>query len=119
LDTVLPAADHLVLALPGGAETDSLLDARRLSLLPPHAAIYNVGRGNAIDESALASALVAQAIAAAYLDVFAREPLPADSPLRSCPNAFLLPHISAIAPNYLDLFLRELAQRLKMEWGHS
>jgi phosphoglycerate dehydrogenase-like enzyme len=116
LDSVLPLTDHLVLSLPGGSETDHMIDARRLALLPPRSAIYNVGRGNAIDEEALACALRERRIAAAYLDVFAQEPLTAESPLRSCPSAFLLPHISAVAPNYLDLFMEELASRLKSEW---
>jgi phosphoglycerate dehydrogenase-like enzyme len=116
LDSVLPHADHLVLALPGGAQTDRLMDARRLALLPARAAIYNVGRGNAIDEPALVDALQRRKIAAAYLDVFAREPLPEESSLRSCPNTLLLPHVSAVGPNYLDLFIDELAARLKAEW---
>ena len=57
LDRVLPTADHLVLCLPATPETDNLLDRRRLGLLPAHAVVYNVGRGNAIDEDALADAL--------------------------------------------------------------
>jgi phosphoglycerate dehydrogenase-like enzyme len=112
IDSVIPQADHLVLALPGGTETDGLMNARRLALLPPQAAIYNVGRGNAIDEPALAQALRARRIAAAYLDVFASEPLPQSSPLRNCPGAFLLPHVSSAAPNYLDLFIDQLARTL-------
>ena len=113
LESVLPDTDHLVLALPGGAGTELLLNARRLSMLPAHAAIYNIGRGNSIDEQVLAALLMKKKIAGAYLDVFAEEPLPVDSPLRQCSNAILLPHISAVAPNYLDLFIEELVQRLK------
>ncbi len=109
LDALLPAADHLILALPGDTGTDCILDARRLALLPPGACLYNVGRGNAVDETALAAALRENRLAFAGLDVFQQEPLPADSPLRLCPNALLLPHASAIAPNYLDLFVREFA----------
>ncbi len=108
LDATLPSVDHLVLALPGGPGTDHLLDARRLALLPPRAVIYNVGRGNAIDETALAEALTADRLAGAYLDVFAQEPLSPDSRLRACPNLLIMPHASAIAPNYLELFFREL-----------
>ncbi len=107
LDEVLAETDFLVLALPGETGTDRLLDARRLDLLPRSAVVCNIGRGNAIDETALAAALRAGRLAGACLDVFAREPLPADSPLRGLPNALLLPHASAIAPNYLDLFVDE------------
>lgn len=109
LEAVLPSVDHLVLVLPGTPDTDRILDARRLALLPPTAFLYNVGRGNSIDEAALVEALRSQRLAGAALDVFATEPLPGDHPLRTTPNAFLYPHASAIAPDYLDLYLAELA----------
>jgi phosphoglycerate dehydrogenase-like enzyme len=108
LDTVLPTADHLILTLPATAETDHILDTKRIALLRPSAFVVNVGRGNAIDEAALGAALHAQRIAAAALDVFACEPLPADSPLRTVPNCYLYPHASAIAPDYLDLYVDEV-----------
>ena len=111
LDAVLAAADHLVLCLPGTPETDSLIDARRLALLPPTATLCNVGRGNALDERALEAALRGGRLAGACLDVFREEPLPLDSSLRDCPNLWLLPHASAIAPDYLDLFVAEFAER--------
>ncbi|MDR0362059.1 MAG: D-2-hydroxyacid dehydrogenase [Planctomycetota bacterium] len=109
LDRWLPEADHAILVLPSGRGTDKIMDARRLALLKAGAYLYNVGRGNAVDEEALAEALRSGRLAGAGLDVFEREPLPADSPLRRCPNAILLPHVSAMAPNYLDLFLDEFA----------
>ncbi|MHC4884086.1 MAG: D-2-hydroxyacid dehydrogenase [Planctomycetota bacterium] len=110
LDDLLPSVDHLVVALPRDASTDAILDRRRLALLPSHATLTNVGRGNAIDEAALVEALEAKRLAGAYLDVFAREPLDRDHPLRSVPNAILLPHVSAVAPNYLSLFIAEFAE---------
>lgn len=116
LDATLPTADHLVLALPATPQTDRILDARRLALLPPTARVYNVGRGNAIDEEALAAALHAGRLAAAALDVCATEPLPAESPLRTAPNCHLYPHVSALAPDYLDLYFEELADRLRPEF---
>jgi len=115
LDRVLPDTDHLVLCLPASPDTDGILDARRLEQLPAHAGIYNLGRGNAIDEGALAVWLAARPLAAACLDVFREEPLPADSPLRALPNCLILPHLSAIAPDFLDLFVEELIERLAAE----
>jgi phosphoglycerate dehydrogenase-like enzyme len=88
------------------------MDARRLALLRPDAYIYNVGRGNAIDVPALAAALRGGNLRGAGLDVFPEEPLPEDSPLRGCPGAMRLPHVSAFAPNYLDLYLDELSPAL-------
>jgi len=112
IDRLLPETDHLVLCLPASPSTAGVLDARRLALLPEHAGLYNVGRGNAVDEGALASWLASHPLAAACLDVFREEPLAADSPLRGLANCLLLPHLSAIAPDFLDLFVEELIGRL-------
>lgn len=111
LDRVLPQTDHLVLCLPATAETAGLMDRRRLALLPEGATLCNVGRGSALDEEALLDSLREGRLAGACLDVFRQEPLPADSPLRTCPNLWILPHAAAIAPNYLDLFVAEFADR--------
>jgi phosphoglycerate dehydrogenase-like enzyme len=119
LDEVLPHADHLILTLPGGSATRHFLDERRLSLLPARAVVYNVGRGNAIDEVALVKALRAGGIAGAALDVFETEPLPLDSPLRDCPGVLLLPHAAAISPNYLDLFVGEFVGRYRERYGEG
>ena len=111
LHEVLPDADHLVLVLPRSEETDGIIGRRELSLLRPHCGFYNVGRGNAVDEEALTNVLDRGELHAAYLDVFAEEPLPMDSPLRRLPNCYLMPHSSAASPDYLDLFIDDLAAR--------
>ncbi len=113
LRDVLPETDHLVLALPRSPQTDDIVGAVELSLLPEHAALYNVGRGNAVDERALVEGLKKDRPAAAYLDVFKQEPLEADSPLRELSNCYLMPHVSAVAPEYLDLFVDEFAAKYK------
>lgn len=113
LDETLPKADHLVMILPGGAASDNVMNARRLALLPAHAHVFNIGRGNSLDLDALCDAIVAQRLAGAGLDVFPEEPLPADAPIRACPRVILLPHTSAFAPNYLDVYLDELIPKLK------
>lgn len=116
LDDMLPLADHLVCFLPSGAATDRILDARRLALLRPRCFLYNFGRGNAVDEDALADALRAGRLGGAVLDVFREEPLPPDSPLRTAPNCFAYPHASAFVPEYLDLYFWELAAEME-GWG--
>jgi len=108
---ILPRTDHLLIVLPGDRKTDAIIGKKELSLLPDNAGIYNIGRGNAIEESALIDHLAKHPAAEAFLDVFEREPLPAASPLRACNNAYLMPHLSAAAPEYLDLFIDELAAR--------
>lgn len=113
LDRVLPEADHLVVVLPSDPGTERLIDSRRLGLLPAHATLINLGRGHALDETALLQALRAGRLAGACLDVFRREPLPAGSPLRHCPNLWPFPHASAISPTYLDLFVDDLVLQLQ------
>ena len=107
LDAALSRADYVLCFLPSGPETDRLLDARHIGLMRPGSHLLNFGRGNLIDEAALARALDSGAIAGAVLDVFSVEPLPADSPLRRARNAFLYPHCSAFSPDYIDLFFDE------------
>ena len=70
--------------------------------------MYNLGRGNAVDEAALVQALRAGQLAHAFIDVFATEPLPAESPLWEAPGLALMPHASAISQEYLDLWFAEL-----------
>ncbi len=114
LHEVLPTADHLVLALPRTPETDGIIGREELSLLQPHAALYNIGRGNAVDEEALAETMREGGIGAAYLDVFAREPLPFDSPLRELPGCYLMPHSCAASPDYFELFIDDFAERFQL-----
>ena len=114
LDAKLPETNHLILCLPRSPETDGILDARRIALLPPHATVSNFGRGNAIDTDALAEALRQQRLKGAFLDVFPEEPLPENSPLMRCPNLWRLPHLSAVAPDYLDLFIQDFVSQLKL-----
>ena len=109
LDEILKETDHLVCFLPSGPETDRLLDDRRLGLLKPTACVYNFGRGNLIDEDALARRLSDGRLGGAVLDVFREEPLPADSPLRTAPRCYLYPHASAFSPDYLDLWFSRVA----------
>ena len=110
LKTACRTADWLIVVLPSDTGTDNMVDSSVLRALPRRAVLINVGRGNAIDEKALAAALRSRRIAAACLDVFKREPLEADSPLAAdLPNLHRLPHASALAPDYLPLFFRELA----------
>jgi phosphoglycerate dehydrogenase-like enzyme len=92
LQQLLPQADWLVLCCPLSAETRHLVDASALARLPRGTHVVNVARGDVVDEDALIAALRSGALAGAYLDVFAHEPLPADSPLWALPNVIVTPH---------------------------
>lgn len=119
LDAVLPRCDALILILPATRETDDLIDARRLALLPKHALLVNVGRGNAIDEVALLAALKNQTISAAALDVFKQEPLPADSEFYKLDNVLITPHLGGERPDYderaFEIFLENLRRYTRGE----
>jgi phosphoglycerate dehydrogenase-like enzyme len=95
LATLLPACDWLVIACPLTDETRGMVDAALLAQLPPTARLINIGRGEIVDEPALIAALTSGQLGGAYLDVFAQEPLPADSPLWTLPNVLVTPHNSA------------------------
>ncbi|HEX5581115.1 MAG TPA: D-2-hydroxyacid dehydrogenase [Gemmatimonadaceae bacterium] len=110
LDAELPATDILVLAAPLTGQTRALVGAERLDLLPDGAIVVNVGRGALLDEGALAERLASGKLRGAVLDVFDREPLPAESPLWRLDRALLTPHVSAVSPRRfwereLDLIL--------------
>lgn len=92
VDEVLAGTDVLFMVLPSGESTDRVLNADRLTALPEHAYVVNVGRGSTVDEAALLDALRSGAIAGAAVDVVATEPLPADSPLWDAPNLLITPH---------------------------
>ena len=112
LPKAVASADWLVCVLPSDTGTDNIVDARLLRRMKRSAVLINVGRGNAVDELALAAALKRRQIAAAFLDVFKKEPLRADSPLAAdIPGMFRFPHASAFSPDYLVRFFRELAAR--------
>ena len=93
----LKGLDYLLAALPHTAETDNLIDAAALSLLPDHAYLVNVGRSNVIDDEALIYALQSKQLAGAALDVFDEEPISEDSPLWDTPNLSITAHIAAIS----------------------
>lgn len=109
--------DHLICVLPGGEKTDGILKPEHFKALPKSCYLYNVGRGNIYQESDLVEALGTGEIAGAYLDVFDEEPLPEISKLWEMKNVLLQPHLSAASPQYLELFVEELADRINTGEG--
>ena len=95
LKPALRGAQIVVLLLPLTPETENLMDARRLALPAPGAALLNPGRGPLIDDGALLAALDAGRIGHATLDVFRSEPLPEDHPFWAHPRVTVTPHIAS------------------------
>ena len=116
LDAALPETDLLVIAAPDTPETANLVDRRRLGLLPAGAVVVNVGRGSIVDEPALIELLQAGRLRGAALDVFEKEPLPADSPLWAMPNVIISPHSASTViqenDRLVDLFIDNLHRYL-------
>lgn len=95
LDTLLKSSDVISLHIPGTAETTGLIGEREFSLMKKQAVLINVARGCVVDEKALYQALTEGRIAAAALDVFAKEPTEADNPLLKLNNMICMPHQAA------------------------
>jgi phosphoglycerate dehydrogenase-like enzyme len=95
LEEVLREADFVSLHCRLTDRTRGMLGAAQLALLKPTAYLINVARGELLDQAALVEALRGGRLAGAGLDVFEREPLPADDPLTRLDNVLLTPHWSA------------------------
>ncbi len=119
LDRWLPRADAIVVSLPLTAETESLIDAQAIGRIKQGAVLVNVGRGEVIAEPELAEALRKGKLGGAALDVFATEPLPADSPLWELPNVLIAPHTAALSlhenERIVALFIENLRRYLRGE----
>ncbi|OWU84266.1 2-hydroxyacid dehydrogenase [Oceanicola sp. 22II-s10i] len=96
LEALARAADFVVVAVPGGADTRHLLDEAFFAAMRPEAIFVNIARGDVVDEAALIAALKAGRIAGAGLDVYENEPTVPEA-LRKLENVSLLPHLGTAA----------------------
>jgi phosphoglycerate dehydrogenase-like enzyme len=114
LRLVLPRADWVILACPLTSLTRGLLNVASIALLPRGARVANVARGEIAVESDLVAALASGHLGGAYLDVFEKEPLSAESPLWSLPNVIITPHTAGHTTGHYgavgEIFLDNLAR---------
>ena len=94
LNGLLAEADVVSLHVPEVAETAGMIDAAALGRMKRGAELVNTARGGLVDEAALLAALRDGQLGAAGLDVFAREPTPADNPLLGLDNVVVSPHVA-------------------------
>lgn len=94
LDALFSACDVISLHTPATAETDNMVDRRRIALMPQGGVLVNTARGSLVDDDALIEALTSGRLFAAGLDVFRGEPA-LDARYKTLPNAYLLPHIGS------------------------
>ncbi len=104
---VLAEADFVLLLLPSTDETRAIIDDKTLALMKPSARLLNFARGDLVVDADLVEAVRARRIAGAVLDVFTREPLPADSPLWTTDGIVIFPHVGGLHPRRDD-FVAEL-----------
>jgi phosphoglycerate dehydrogenase-like enzyme len=119
LDELLGQSDYVVLAAPLTPATKGLINAHRLAKMKPFGSLINVGRGPQVDEAALAKALREKRIGGATLDVFEREPLPADSPLWPLENLLVTPHTAGLTEKLWDRHYDLFADNLRRYLGHE
>lgn len=113
LQGFLRELDVLVLAAPLTAETRGMIGATELAWLKPGAYLVNISRGALVDEAALVGALRSGQLSGAALDVFAREPLPAESPLWDLPGVRISPHSADRTPATVERTLAFFEQNLR------
>lgn len=101
-ETLLSESDIVTLHLPLTPKTKHMIGASELDKMKQTAILINTARGKIIDEIALVKALKDRKIAGAGLDVFEKEPLPQNSPLRDLDNVVLTPHIAFLSEESID-----------------
>lgn len=118
LDDLLAKADVVSIHLRLSEESRGFMNPERLGKMKPGALLINTSRGAIVDEAALVEALQEKRLAGAGLDVFAVEPLPPSSPLRTLPNVLLTPHIGWQVRDVFHEFVEIAANQLEA-WLHA
>ena len=97
-DEMLGASDFVLLLLPSTADTENFMNANRFRAMRPSAYLLNFARGALVVDADLVEAVQSKRIAGAVLDVFRKEPLPADHPFWTTEGITVLPHIGGLHP---------------------
>jgi D-3-phosphoglycerate dehydrogenase len=113
LEELLQTSDIVSLHLRATPQSKGFLSAERLALMKRSAILVNTARGSLVDEPALIAALREERVAGAGLDVFETEPLPADSPFRSLPNAVITPHAAGMTPEVIQIGLTMAVENIE------
>jgi len=113
LEELLAQSDVVTIHVRLSERTRGLIGARELGLMRPDAYLVNTSRGPIVDEAALLEALEAGRIAGAALDVYDREPLPPDHPLRRAPNTVLTPHLGYVTEEGYALFYSQTVEDIE------
>jgi D-2-hydroxyacid dehydrogenase (NADP+) len=107
-------ADYLINILPASEDNIGLFDAKVFGAMKPSAYYISAGRGQTVDEGALAEALRERRIAGAGFDVFQAEPLPPESPFWQLPNVFITPHVGGYVVEYEDFVMPLVIDNMRL-----
>lgn len=108
-------SDIIVCAVPSAPTTRCMVTEEDFKAMKQSALFVNIARGSVVDEQALIRALKEGWIAGAGLDVFEKEPLPADSPLWDMENVIITPHIAGGSPDYWKRLMTLLTENVQRE----
>jgi glycerate dehydrogenase len=118
LDELLQTSDIVLIHAPLNDKTRNLINAEKLKLMKPSALLVNTGRGTIVNEADLVEAINSETIAGAALDVFSKEPLPANNPLLGVkyPDRLILtPHIAWTSIEARKKLLHGVAENISCE----
>ena len=119
LEELLSKSDIVSIHAPLNERTNGLIGVSQIALMKPEAILVNMGRGGIVDERALADAVDAGTIAGAALDVFVKEPLPADNPLlhvKHPERLRLAPHAAWASVQARERLVRQIADNIEKGW---
>lgn len=110
---VLAQSDYVAICVPLTARTRGFFDRSNIFSIKKGSYLVNIARGGIVDETALVEALTTGHLAGAAFDVFAEEPLPADSPLWALENLLITPHVAGAIPNHREVLAEHFAENLR------
>jgi glycerate dehydrogenase len=119
LDDLLKQSDIISIHAPLNERTNGLIGAEQIAQMKPTSIIVNMGRGGIVDEQALAEAISQERIAGAALDVFVKEPVPADNPLlhtRHPERLRLAPHAAWASIQARERLVQQIADNIQKGW---
>lgn len=119
LEELLSKSDIVSIHAPLNERTNGLIGVSQIALMKPEAILVNMGRGGIVDERALADAVDAGTIAGAALDVFVKEPLPADNPLlhvKHPERLRLAPHAAWASVQARERLVRQIVDNIEKGW---
>ncbi len=111
---VFQQSDYIVNLLPATPATQKVIDRKYFDLMKPTACFINMGRGATVNEADLIDVLRQKKIRGLVSDVYAVEPLPADSPLWTLENAILTPHVCGASPQYMARAVEIIEHNVKV-----